>query len=213
MHIKIFRLFLMVLVLFAFNGCYSTSKMRNIDQSKVPLDNRMTVAVVDFANQTGDKSYDQLIGSVTGNMIDELQKTKAYRLIERQRLDTVLGELKLSMSGLMDSEKAKQVGKQLGVDAFIFGNLASVKYSRSKQSILIMWTEGQQNEVSMDARLVKVETGEIVSSAKANAYVKQRTWVAFWFAKLGRVIEKNSIIQTGIELCVRDLAVSLAEGN
>jgi len=58
-----------------------------------------------------------------------------------------------------------------------------------------------------------VENGEIISSAKAASYVKQRTWVAFWFARLGRVIERNSIVQTGIELCMKDLAAGLSENR
>lgn len=196
----------------AFGGCYSSSKMRKMQEVGATDDNRLAVAVVEFSNRTGDPSFDKLMGAVTGNVIDELQKAGRYRLIERQRLDAVLGELKLNMSGLIDQEKAKQVGKQLGVDAFLFGNLASVKHSKNKQTIVIMYTEGQKIEVSMDARLVKVETGEIINSAKANSYVKQRAWVAFWVAKLGKIAERDSMVQTGIELCVRDIAVTLS-GN
>ncbi|MBN1824138.1 MAG: hypothetical protein JW803_07460 [Endomicrobiales bacterium] len=205
------RIIALSLITAVFAGCYSTSAVRKIEPSGIAAGEKLLVAVVEFKNQTGDAENDGLIGSVTGIMVDELVATEAFRLIERQRLDDVLGELKLNMSGLVDAENAKSVGKQLGVDAFLFGDLTSVKYSRSKQTIFIMWTEGQRADVTLDARLVDVETGEIIKSAKATSFVKQRNWVAFWFAKLGGMREKGSVVQTGIELCVKQLASDLSQ--
>ena len=150
------------------------------------------------------------MGSVSGTLIDELQKTKSFRIIERQRLETILSELKLNMSGLINPQNAKQVGKQIGVDAFIFGNLSSIKYTTDKSTIFIMWTESQKTDIALDARIVNVETGEIIATSKASSYVNQRKWVAFGFAKLGKTMEKSSIIQTGIDLSCRQLAIDLA---
>ena len=192
------------------SGCYSTSSI--VKRSIIPVqeDKRLRIAVVDFENKSGDTSTNSLMGSVSGTLIDELQKTKSFRIIERQRLETILSELKLHMSGLIDAKNAKQVGKQLGVDAFIFGNLSSVKYATDKSTIFIMWTESQKTDVALDARIVNVETGEVLATAKASSYVNQRKWVAFGFAKLGKTLEKNSIIQTGIDLSCRQLAIDLA---
>lgn len=173
-------------------------------------DKRLIVAIVDFTNQTGVPYYDTFTDGLTGIMLDELQKTKAFRLIERNRVGAVLDELKMSMSGLVDPETAKQVGKQLGVDALLFGNITSVKYSTSKPTIFIMWTEGQNTEVTLDGRLVRVDTGEIMSTGRTSSYVRQRQWVAFWFAKIGRIMDKNSVIHKGLELACRQLSIDLA---
>jgi len=70
-----------------------------------------------------------------------------------------------------------------------------------------MYTEGQKIDVSMDARLVKVETGEIISSARAVSYVKQRTWVAFLVREIRQNDREELDNPDRIELCVRDLSV------
>jgi len=193
-----------------FAGCYSTSSIVKKPCAGIQEDKRLKVAIVDFENKSGDPSYNSLMGSVSGTLIDELQKTKSFKIIERQRLETILSELKLNMSGLINPGNAKQVGKQLGVDAFLFGNLSSIKYTTDKSTIYIMWTESQRTDIALDARIVNVETGEIIATAKATSYVSQRKWVAFGFAKLGKTMEKNSIIQTGLDLSCRQLALELA---
>ena len=173
-------------------------------------DKRLLVAVVDFKNQSGDAAHDPLAAGITGTLITELQKTKTFRLVERERLESVLNELKLGMSGLVDPVNAKEVGKQLGVDALLFGNLSAVKYSQSKNTIGIMWTEAQKTEVSLDARLVRVDTGEVLASSQVSVPVSQRKWVAFWFAKIGKTVEKTAIVSTGIESSCKRLAKELA---
>lgn len=178
--------------------------------SGLQQDKRLLVAIVDFSNQTGDPHYDAFTESITGSMLDELQKTRAFRLIEKKRLGVVLDELKMNMSGLVEPETAKQVGKQLGVDALLFGSISSVKYSYSKPTIFIMWTEGQNTEVTLDGRLVRIETGEVISTAKVSSYVKQRQWVAFWFARIGKIIDKNSVIHKGLDIACKQLAIDLA---
>ncbi|HIJ58009.1 MAG TPA: hypothetical protein HPQ03_18075 [Deltaproteobacteria bacterium] len=193
------------------SSCYSTSTLNLQTPVDTPYDHRHVIAVVDFQNKSGEPDNDKLIEGITGTIISELQGTKQFRLIERQRLKSILAELKLNSGGLVDAENAKEIGNLLGVEALLFGNLSAVKYSRNKQTIFIAWTEGQRVDVDLDARLVSVETGEVLAASKASSFVKQRNWVAFWFAKLGEDMDKNSIIQTGIDLNCKQLANDLAD--
>ena len=203
---------LAALLAFAFmlTGCYSTSEVVSRKLPKNSEDRKINVAVVDFANLSGDSQNDPLISSIAGNLVSELQKTRSVRLIERQRLESVLSELKLGMSGLVDPKNAKEVGNQLGVDAMLFGNLSSVKHTSSKQTIFIMYREVKKTETTVDARLVNVETGEIIASSRVNSYVKQSKWVAFGFAKLGRNYDKNASVTACLELAARNLANDIA---
>ncbi len=207
---KIF-VFLSACCLLSLIGCYSASNFTVRKNAGVPQEKRLKIAVVDFTNQSGEPAYDGMMAGLTADFLDDLQKTGSFRLIERKQMEAVLAELKLNMSGLIEPENAKQIGKQLGVDAFVFGSLSSVKYSRNKQTILIMRSEGQRTDVTADARIVNVETGEIIASSKATAYVKQREWVAFWFAKLGRIGDKNSIVNEGAGIACRKVANELSE--
>ena len=203
---KLFLFFLIVLL----SGCYSISKLNLKNIPETPYDKRLVIAVVDFQNKSGDPDNDKLMKGISGTILSELQNSKHFRLIERQKLKSILDELSLSLTGLINPDKAKKIGKLLGVDALLFGNLSSVKYSKNKQTVFIAWTEGHKVEVSLDARLVNVKTGEILAASKSSSYVKQRNWVAFWFARLGQKIDKSSILQTGIDLNCKQLANDIA---
>jgi len=207
---KLISLSVLLLSSVLLTSCYSTSAVSGGKFSEKDREKRLKIAVVDFENKSDNSAYDGLMKGMTGTMVDELRKTRSFRIIERQRLDSVLTELKMGMSGLVNPDTAKQVGKQLGVDAILFGDLSSVKYSKNKQTIFVMWSEGQRTDVTVDARLVDTETGEVIASAKAPAFVKERRWVAFGFARLGRVSDEASVIQTGVELACRQLAIDLA---
>jgi len=202
--------FVSVCCLLLFYGCSSASKIVVKEGARLSEDKRLKVAVVDFTNLSGEPAYDAMMEGITANFLNDLQKTGSFRLIERKHMETVLSELKLNMSGLIEPENAKQIGRQLGIDAFVFGSLSSVKYSKSKQTILIMLTEGQRTDVSLDARIVNIETGEIIASSKATSYVKQRNWTAFWIAKIGKISEKNSIVTEGAELSCKQAANDLS---
>jgi len=199
-----------LLTVIIITGCYSVSKAVTKNLKEVPFNERLTVGVVGFKNKTGDPEYDDLVGNITGTLINELQNSGHFRVIERERMKAILKELKFGLGGFVDKEKTKELGRMLGVDALVIGNLSSVKYSRNKQTLLIAWTEGQKVVVDVDARLVNVETGEILASSKASTSIKQRNWVAFWFARLGRKTDKKSIIQTGIDEDCKILANDLA---
>lgn len=196
---------LIALSTFLLAGCYSTSKLNLQPLTDTSFDQRLLLAVVDFQNQSGDANNDALIEGATGTVIYELQNSGRFRLMERKRLLSILDEQELEMGGLVDEEKAREVGKLLGVDALFFGNLSAVKHSTSKQTMLIAWTEGQKIEVSLDGRIVDVETGEIYASAKTSSFVDHRKWVAFWIFRLGGKKEKSAVTQTAIELACKQL--------
>lgn len=197
-----------ILSLAVISSCTTMSKLelKNVGAT----DKKLVIAVVDFQNKSGDPAYDKSTGKITGIMLEELYKTGKFKIVERERLNTVLEELKLGASGLVNPDSAKKIGAQLGVNAFLFGNLTSVKYSKNKQTLFILWTESQDTEVALDARLVDIESGQLISASKASASVGQRQWVAFWFARLGKIVDKDSIVTMCTERACRQLANNLA---
>ena len=53
----------------------------------------------------------------------EFSKSPVFRLVERSRLDEILEEQKLSLSGITDTDSAIQAGNILNVDRVVFGSL------------------------------------------------------------------------------------------
>jgi TolB-like protein len=193
-----------------FSGCYSASTLTKRDIPAVPSEKRLLVAVLDFHNLTGDKANDAVVNGMLGEITAELQTIKAFRLIERQRVETLFSEMKLGAMGYVDEATAKQIGKQLGVDAIITGNVSAVKNTFSKSSMGIMYNEARRTEVMADARLVKVETGEILASAKTNMFVQERKWVAFWVATLGKINAPETAVQTCVDMACKQIAGDLS---
>jgi len=103
------------------------------------------VAILPFKNNSPDKSLDST-GAILSELISAQMSTyKGFKIVERQRLEEVLGELKLAQTGIIDQSTAIQIGKMLGANVMALGSFSKL---------------GKKVLVTM--RLVKVETGEIV---------------------------------------------------
>ncbi len=113
--------------------------------------NRISVAVLDFKNLTKNKGYDFLEKTISDSLITTLQKSGNFNLIERQRLAALIDEKKLSLTGLLDQDTAagKKIGTLLKADNLILGSFSAIG-----------------DRIEVNARLVSVDTGEILSAEK-----------------------------------------------
>ena len=116
----------------------------------VDAQDSLTMAVGTFANRTGDASLDPLSRGLADMLITDLSVASGLVLLERERLQSIVDELALSGTGLIDPKTAQRVGKLVGADLIVVGAFAAVEPT-----------------MRLDARLVAVETGEIMATAKA----------------------------------------------
>ncbi len=84
-------------------------------------------------------------------LISDLAAVGTVRVVERERLQAVLDEQKLGQSGKIDRRTAARIGKLLGARYLVLGSYFDALGS-----------------FRADARLVDVETGQIVKSVGAN---------------------------------------------
>ena len=76
---------------------------------------KITVAVVDFTDQTG-KRLRNIESASTEILSTLLHKSGNFNVVEREKLKSIITEQGFTMSGLVDSTKsAVQVGKLLGL--------------------------------------------------------------------------------------------------
>jgi TolB-like protein len=121
-------------------GCATTSKQA------VPL----TIAVLDIENLSPDDSTGTDLGELlSSEIIGRLSEKLGVQVIERQKLLNVLQELKLGSSELTEESVRLKVGRILGARQMVFG------------SYLVSGTS-----MRLDLRLVDVETGRILKTAK-----------------------------------------------
>ena len=93
---------------------------------------RKSIAVFDFSSPSSDKDA----GKIAANkLIAYLHKNASadLRIIERESLQSILKEMQLTQTGLVDIKTAQSVGKMQGIDTFIMGDVLhfSTKYTDS----------------------------------------------------------------------------------
>lgn len=113
------------------------------------------MALTDFDNSSKIAEYDWMKSAIPGSLYTELKAKSKINLIERNQIDKALEEMKLASIGLIE-ENAPKLGKMLGADAVLTGI-----YQISGDSIRI------------DAKIVKVETGEVLSGGEVSGSIKE----------------------------------------
>lgn len=112
-----------------------------------------TVAIMYFNNGAIGKAHeelDPLTKGIADMLITELSSNTGIRVVERDAVQKLLEEQKLSQSGAVDKETAVKVGKLLGVHHMIFGGFMT----------------NPKGTMVLNLRSVKVETGEIEFTTK-----------------------------------------------
>jgi TolB-like protein len=132
---------MIMLFLITAAGCATTAKT-----GAEPL----TIAVWDVENLSAQSSsYPDLSEIFSQEIISKISEQPGIQAVERQKLLSVLEELKLGSSNLADDSSRLKIGKMLGARQMIFG------------SYLI-----SGSVMRIDLRRVDCETGRVVKSSK-----------------------------------------------
>ena len=104
-----------------------------------------TMAIIDFKNRSVDHKdqYDPMEQGFADLMINRLNSSTNLKVVERERINWILNEIKLQNAN--DMEGAVRLGKQLGVQTVLMG------------SFIILG-----DQIWLGVRLVKVESSEIL---------------------------------------------------
>jgi len=114
-----------------------------------------TIAIVDFRDDSfgsSDEDYTGLSAHLASKMINFLNGSVDLKVVERERLNFILEELKLQRDGnIVDQQTAVRVGKVMGAQSVIFGNFAVIK-----------------KNIDIGVRMVNVETSEVLLGDDVN---------------------------------------------
>jgi TolB-like protein len=109
-----------------------------------------TLAVLYFDYGGSDASLEALRRGLAQMLISDLSAVDDLQVVERERLQAILEEQKLAQTGKTDAATAARIGKLLGARYLVLGSYFDV-----------------MKAFRVDARLVDVETGQIVKSIGA----------------------------------------------
>lgn len=160
--------------------------------SALDAQNKPRIAVMNFDYATVHSGiatifgYDYDIGKGIADMlVDRLVNDGMYSVIERKALDKLLAEQNFSNSDRADPSSAAKIGKLLGVDAILIGSIT--QFGRDDKSTNVgglgsvtgrfgiggVGKREAKAVVEITARIVNVNTGEILVSAQGKGESKR----------------------------------------
>jgi|GEM_PF-1804069 curli biogenesis system outer membrane secretion channel CsgG len=109
----------------------------------------------------------EIIGrSVTDSFMVEIVKNPMFTVVERNQLESILNEQKISSSGLINKSDAAKIGKLLGVSAIIMGTINQYSLEKHKKGILGVGVNTVLAKVAVNVRIVDASTGEILFASE-----------------------------------------------
>lgn len=134
------------------------------------------IGVLRFTNHTHAGWWGYTSGTELQDMlIAELASTKAFRVLERQELDKVLSEQKLSESGLVEESTRIKPGRIKAAKYLIAGTISAFQENTSgdEGGIAVMgFRVGGAKKtayMAVDLKVIDTETGEIVDNRTVEA--------------------------------------------
>lgn len=197
------------------------------------------IAVMDFDYATVKTDSAAYFGSdidvgkgIADLLVTGLVKDGSYSVIERKALDKIMAEQNFSNSNRADPTSAAKIGKLLGVDAILVGSITKFGNETKKTGLggsggnwggygLGGFGHSKSNaNVGIDARLVNVDTGEIMAVAEGQGTSSRSStsmnggggsWHGFGagHADFGASDFQNTIIGEATKNAVDDLTKSL----
>jgi TolB-like protein len=108
-----------------------------------------TIAIAYFDNNTGNADFDPLRKGLADMLITDLGNVGSLQIVERDKLNQVLDELKLSRSKFIDPRTAQKLGKGLAAELIMTGG-----YVLAGETLRI------------DVRIIEVKSGRVAASDK-----------------------------------------------
>ena len=176
-------LFITFMVAFMLSGCIlfpsPYTKTPNVALNKHTCQKKITSIAIFPFDTSGYKGFDagpNLGENAADQYAVELLRI-GYNVIERTRINRVIKEQKIQMTGVIDPNDIVKVGKILGIQGMVVGTIA-----------------GKPNAWGLTMRMISVESGMVVWSANSNLRpVKPKVLI--------NALQKELIIRKQSEKC------------
>jgi curli biogenesis system outer membrane secretion channel CsgG/TolA-binding protein len=141
---------------------------------------RIRLGVVGFASKAEGVS-DEQAGIITDLLTRTLASSQSIALMEREQISRIGEELHFDMSGLVDPEMAAEIGRIKGLQYMVLGSVTELAESASATIVPIIGSAKHEARATIDARIVDVETSEVL----------------YTFVMTGGAVESTTVITIG----------------
>lgn len=108
-------------------------------------DAKITLAVMDFKNNSAHFRYDRLEKAIPEMLKTELSHTTNLLVLERSKIESILQEQALAQTGIIETTEVQEVGRLAGAQYIITGEINTI-----------------DNRLRIDAHIVKVASGQVL---------------------------------------------------
>ena len=119
------------------------------------------IAILPFSNKSGKSRYgsvgENISSSIRSALLNDQAIMEFIKIIDRQEIDLIIKEQKLSQSGLVDSETSLEIGKLLGVHQIISGEVTYLTASKPEH---LKNTQRYTKEVVIDTEAYTDDEGK-----------------------------------------------------
>src|SRR5438045_2225849 len=106
---------------------------------------RVTVAVLYFDNNSPNREYDVLQKGLADMLVTDLSQVESLQVVERDKLQKLVDELKLQRSKFFDPRTAQRLGQGIGARYAVTGAVAAFA-----------------PQIRIDVRVIEVATAKVV---------------------------------------------------
>jgi len=160
-------------------GCSPSTTVKQkqamtIDKNTTLAGLKRRIGVVDFQNKT-TYGANRLGTSASDILITELAKSNRFIVVERDKLEHLMAEQKLGLSGAVDPNTAAKMGKILGLNAIVTGAISQFGEQTEGSEYLITQSKNQVVKCTVDIRVVDVETGQVLYADSGAGLARKHT--------------------------------------
>ncbi len=166
------------------------------------LGNKQRIAVLSITNKAGEEGENIPMAALEDMLTSALFSSNRFNLVERNEMDAILKEQKLSRGGEFTNETAAKVGQLLGVRFIVIGSINEWSPQKKTQGVFGV---GGRNlaETAITVKLIDVQTGEILRA------ITERAKAASWGLGLGVVpglaSTDDSPINYAVSACINKI--------
>ena len=83
----------------------------------------IVLTISDFGVESKKEEYTFIGKGISTLVAGELRRAKTVKLLERSKMNKIIEEQRLSLSGMIDDSKQVELGKLLSADYIVFGEI------------------------------------------------------------------------------------------
>ncbi len=154
-----------------FNGCAARTSVKMKQEVSANVTKKAEsdytgpkrrIGMIDFDDKSAYGKNRGLGEAASDILITELVKTGKFIVVERDKINKLLEEQKLGLSGAVDPGTAAKMGQILGLNAILTGAISNFGVRTTGSDYLVTQSKRQEASCTVDVRVVDVETGEIL---------------------------------------------------